>query len=102
MEQKGYKMVPALGREVVIFLVVFLAIFIAIGSIMGGVNMINTLMNSAYRLIMEVCFYIMAIAVLAGALSSVLSEFGVIALIDRALSKLMGPVYDLPGATKTF
>ena len=72
MEQKGYKMVPALGREVVIFLVVFLAIFIAIGSVMGGVNMINTLMNSAYRLIMEVCFYIMAIAVLAGALSSVL------------------------------
>ena len=56
MEQKGYKMVPALGREVVIFLVVFLAIFIAIGSIMGGVNMINTLMNSAYRFIMEVCF----------------------------------------------
>lgn len=98
MEQKGYKMVPALGREVVIFLVIFFAIFIAIGSVMGGVNMINTLMNSAYRLIMEVCFYIMAIAVLAGALSSVLSEFGVIALIDRALSKLMGPVYDLPGA----
>lgn len=98
MEQKGYKMVPALGREVVIFLVVFLAIFIAIGSVMGGVNMINTLMNSAYRLIMEVCFYIMAIAVLAGALSSILSEFGVIALIDIALSKLMGPVYDLPGA----
>ena len=98
MEQKGYKLVPALGREVIVFLVIFLAIFIAIGSVMGGVNMINTLMNSAYRLIMEVCFYIMAIAVLAGALSSVLSEFGVIALVDRILSKLMSPVYDLPGA----
>lgn len=98
MEQKGYKIVPALGKEVFIFLAIFLAIFIAIGSVMGGVNMINTLMNSGYRLIMEVCFYIMAIAVLAGALSSILSEFGVIALIDRFLSKLMMPVYDLPGA----
>lgn len=98
MEQKGFKIVPALGKEVFIFLAIFLAIFIGIGSIMGGVNMINTLMNSAYKLIMEVCFYIMAIAVLAGALSSLLSEFGVIALIDRFLSKLMMPVYDLPGA----
>lgn len=98
MEQKGFKLVPALGKEVIIFLVVFLAIFIGIGSVMGGVNMINTLMNSAYRLIMDVCFYIMAIAVLAGALSSLLSEFGIIALIDRFLSKLMKPLYDLPGA----
>lgn len=98
MEQKGFKLVPALGKEVIIFLVVFFAIFIGIGSVMGGVNMINTLMNSAYRLIMDVCFYIMAIAVLAGAFSSLLSEFGIIALIDRFLSKLMKPLYDLPGA----
>lgn len=92
------KLVPAVSREVFIFLVVFVGIFGAIGHRMGVINMINTIMSSAYSMIMNVCFYIMGVAVVAGALSGILGEFGVIALIDKFLSKLMKPVYDLPGA----
>ena len=34
---------------------------------MGVANMLNTLMNTAYQLLLDTVFYIMAIAVLAGA-----------------------------------
>lgn len=88
-----------IGLEAPIFLLVFLGIFIYIGKIMGGTNMIKTMMSTAYDLLMNVCFYLMAVAVLAGGISSVFSEFGVIALINRALSVLMKPIYDLPGAS---
>ena len=40
-----------------------------------------------------------AIAVLAGAISGLLTEFGVVALINRLLSSLMEPLYHLPGAS---
>lgn len=97
MDEK-HKLVPAVGREVIIFIVIFTAIFGLIGHKMGVINMINTIMQSSYAMIMDVCFYIMGVAVIAGALSGILGEFGVIALIDKLLSKLMGPLYDLPGA----
>ena len=41
----------------------------------------------------------MALAVLAGALSALLSEFGVINLINRLLSVFVKPLYGLPGAS---
>jgi len=85
-------------REALIFLVVFIGFFCAIGSVMGATNMLNTLMNTAFDLLLNTVFYIMAVAVLAGAIGALLSEFGVIALINRILSPLMKPVYDLPGA----
>ena len=44
-------------------------------------------------------FYIMAIAVLAGAVSGLLMEFGVVAAINKILSPLMKPLYGLPGAS---
>ncbi|MET3617448.1 hypothetical protein ABID14_001079 [Peptoniphilus olsenii] len=88
-----------IGLEAPIFIIVFLGIFIYIGKIMGGTNMIKTMMNTAYDLLMNVCFYLMAVAVLAGGISAVFSEFGVIALINRALSVFMKPIYDLPGAS---
>ncbi|WP_296255534.1 hypothetical protein [uncultured Ezakiella sp.] len=97
MDEK-HKLVPAVGREVIIFIVIFTTIFGLIGHKMGVINMINTIMRSSYSMIMDVCFYIMGVAVIAGALSGILGEFGVIALIDKLLSKLMGPLYDLPGA----
>lgn len=97
MDEKN-KLVPAVGREVIIFIVIFTTIFGLIGHKMGVINMINTIMQSSYAMIMDVCFYIMGVAVIAGALSGILGEFGVIALIDKLLSKLMGPLYDLPGA----
>ena len=87
------------GLEAIIFIVVFMAFFCYMGSIMGGTNMIKTMMSTGFDLLMNVCFYLMAVAVLAGGVSGLFSEFGVIALINRVLSRVMGPLYDLPGAS---
>lgn len=95
--KKGLK--KAVSKEGIIFLILFLGFFIGMGSIMGTINMFNTLMETAYSLLMKTVFYIMAIAVLAGAISALLSEFGVVSLINRLLSPLMKPLYDLPGAS---
>lgn len=84
--------------ESFIFLVIFLGLFCGIGSQMGAVNMLNTMMNTAYQLLMKTVLYIMAIAVLAGAISALFSEFGIISLLNKVLSPLMKPVYGLPGA----
>ena len=42
----------AVGKEVFIFLTFFLGFFILMGREMGTVNMFNTLMNTAYQLLM--------------------------------------------------
>ncbi|MBQ4467314.1 MAG: hypothetical protein II918_03740 [Firmicutes bacterium] len=84
--------------EPTVFTAVFLLIFGSVGHKMGLVNMLSTLMNTAYDLLINTVFYIMAIAVLAGAFGAVLSEFGVIALINTIVSPLMKPLYGLPGA----
>ncbi|PIH05969.1 CD0519/CD1768 family membrane protein [Clostridium combesii] len=90
---------PVIGKEGFICLALFLGFFIILGTKMGTVNMFNTLMKTGYQLLMETVFYIMAIAVLAGAISGLLSEFGVISLINKGLSPLMKPLYKLPGAS---
>ena len=61
--------------------------------------MIKTMMNTGFDLLMNVCFYLMAVSVLAGGMAAIFSEFGVIALINKGLSVIMKPVYDLPGAS---
>ena len=88
----------ALSLEALVVLVVFILCFGAIGSRMGVVNMLNTLMNTAYALLVDTVLYIMAIAVLAGALSALLTEFGVVSAVNQILSPLMRPLYGLPGA----
>jgi len=82
----------------IIFLAIFLGIFCSIGSVMGAANMLSTMMNTAYALLLETVFYIMAIAVLAGAVSALFSEFGVVDLINKLVSPLMKPLFGLPGA----
>lgn len=88
----------AVGAECFGFLLLLFAFFAAIGSVMGVVNMINTIMNTAYDLLISTVFYIMAISVVAGAVAELFNEFGVTALLNRLLSPLIKPVYDLPGA----
>lgn len=90
---------PAVGIEVLIFGIVFIGIFVYLGTKMGAVNMLNTMMNTAYELLLDTVFYIMAIAVVAGAISGLFTEFGVVALINKLISPLMKPVYGLPGAS---
>lgn len=93
------KLKKEIGIEAPIFIALFLALFFYMGNIMGGTNMIKTMMATAYDLLVNVCFYLMAVAVLAGGISGVLSEFGVIALVNKAISVIMKPIYDLPGAS---
>lgn len=83
--------------EAGIFLVIFFAIFGTLGSIMGVPNMLNTLMNTSYSLLIETVFYIMGITVLSGALGKLLIEFGVVRLLEVVLRPLMKPLYNLPG-----
>ena len=89
----------AVDKEVFIFLAFFLGFFVLMGREMGITNMFNTLMNTAYALLMDTVFYIMAIAVLAGAISALFSEFGVISLLNKLLSGVIEFLYGLPGAS---
>lgn len=89
----------AVDAEVFIFLTIFLGFFCMCGMKMGLANMLDTMMNTAYALLTDTVFYIMAIAVLAGAVSALFSEFGVISLLNKVLSPLIYPIYGLPGAS---
>ena len=95
--QPGFK--RAVSLESFVFLAVCGILLWLVGRQMGMINMVNTMMNTAFDLLINTCFYIMAIAVLAGALASLLTEFGVVSLINKLLSPLMKPLYDLPGAS---
>lgn len=84
--------------EALVFLVLFAAVSFALGSRMGSGNLLNTIMNTAHNLLLNTVFYLMGITVLTGALSKLLSEFGVVKLLERFLQPLMKPLYNLPGA----
>lgn len=86
------------SKETFVFIIFTLALFTYISSVMGVSIMFSVIMNTAHRLLLDTVFYIMAIAVLTGALSSILVEFGVVALINKIISPIMKPIYDMPGA----
>lgn len=83
--------------EPLYFLVVFFLLFGSLGYVMGTPNMLNTLMNTAYSLLIETVFYIMGITVLSGALGKILVEFGVVGILEKILRPLMKPLWNLPG-----
>ena len=64
---------------------------------MGAANMFNTMMNTAFDLLMNTCFYLMAICVITGALGRIFVEFGVVSLLEKILRPLMKPLFNLPG-----
>ena len=82
-----------------LFLLAFLGVFCIFAIPMGLGNALNTLMNTAYELLIGTVFKIMAIAVIAGAVSNLLTEFGVVALLNKLLSPLMRPLFGMPGAS---
>ncbi len=83
--------------EAIIFLALLITCFSLLGSRMGSGNMLRTLMNTAHDLLLNTVFYLMGITVLTGALSKLMSEFGVVTLLERVLRPLMKPLYNLPG-----
>lgn len=89
---------PEISAENFIFLAAFLGFFAVFMSQMGVMNALNTMMNTAYQLLMDTVLYITAICVIMGAVSALLSEFGFVSLANRILQPLMRPIYGLPGA----
>ena len=83
--------------EALVFLGLMVLVFSLLGSRMGGANMVKTIMNTAHDLLLNTVFYLMGITVLTGALSKLMSEFGVVNLLERVLRPLMKPLYNLPG-----
>ena len=97
MKIKDWKFLTKRRIEASIFLLVFFGIFGALAHIMGMSNMLNTIMQTSYSLLLQTVFYIMGITVLTGALGSLLIEFGVIRLLEYILRPLMKPLFNLPG-----
>ena len=83
--------------EAIVLIVVLAGTFMALASRMGGGNLLKTIMNTAHQLLLNTGFYLMGITVLTGALSKLLSEFGVVRLLEKLLRPLMRPLYNLPG-----
>ena len=96
--EHGKKMKKAISLETFVFIIIAGVIFGYLGTVMGVDKMFNTIMNTAHYLLIDVVFFIMAIAVLAGAFAALLSEFGVVALINKIISPIIRPIYGLPGA----
>lgn len=95
MDNKSKKLKKWLEPFLVLGILIWL--FGYVGSIMGLSHMVTTIFATAHNLILNTVLFIMGITVLTGAISQLLSEFGVIHLIEILLSPLMKPIYNLPG-----
>lgn len=78
-------------------LIILGIIFGYLGSKMGVANMMNTIMKTSFDLLINTCFFLMAICVVTGALGKILTKFGVVALFEKILRPLMKPLFNLPG-----
>lgn len=83
--------------EAFVFLILFFGFFGFLGHTMGVTNLLNTIMNTAWDLLMNTVFFIMGITVLSGALGKLMIEFGVVRLLEVFLAPLMRPIFKLPG-----
>jgi len=91
------KRIQARNYEGILFLAIFLFILIPMLSVMGTANFFQTMMLTAHDLLINTVFFLMAVAVLTGAVSGMFSEFGVIHILDKLLKFLMKPLFNLPG-----
>lgn len=78
-------------------LLIVFGIFAYIGSVMGVPEMLNTIMHTAHDLLLNTCFYLMAICVITGAIGHLFVEFGVVKLLEKLLRPLMRPLFNMPG-----
>ena len=72
-------------------------IFGAIAYKMGVAPMMKTMMATAHDLLLNTCFFLMAVCVLTGALGRILVEFGVVDMLQKLLHPVMKPIFNLPG-----
>ena len=78
-------------------LLIVFGLFAFIGMQMGVPQMLNTIMKTAHDLLLNTCFYLMAICVITGAIGKLFVEFGVVKLLESLLRPLMRPLFNLPG-----
>ena len=97
-QQKELRHVKAISLETFITLAVIVGLFTYLGSVMGIDKVFSVMMKTGFDVLINTSFYIMAVAILAGAVAAILSEFGVIALINKIISPVMRPLFGLPGA----
>ncbi len=89
------KTIPYL--DTIIFLGIISLFFGYLGARMGISNMFSTIMATAYKLLVDTVFYIMAIAVLTGAFGKLATEFGLVKLLNKIFAPLMKPLFNMPG-----
>ena len=99
--KKNIVVKKAISLETFVFLGIFFLIFGLMARKMGTPLMFKTMMATAHDLLLNTVFFIMAMAVIAGAISALLSEFGAIALINKIFAPLMKPLWGMPGASVT-
>jgi hypothetical protein len=93
------KIVKAITTETIIALAVVSAMFAIFAVRMGIANMFGTMMGTAHDLILNTVLFLMGVIIVAGAFTSLISEFGVVSIANRVVSPLMKPLFGLPGAT---
>jgi hypothetical protein len=91
------RLVPAVTAETVVALGVLAALLAAFIWTMGLANTFKTMMATAHDLILNTVLFLMAVMILAGAFTSLVSEFGIASIANRLLSPLMKPLFGLPG-----
>ena len=92
------KIVKAITTETIVALVVVGGLFGVFASKMGLAYALKTMMGTAHDLILNTVFFLMGVIIIAGAFTSVISEFGIVSIANRILSPLMKPLFGLPGA----
>lgn len=92
------KIVKAITTETIVALVVVGGLFGVFASKMGLAFALKTMMGTAHDLILNTVFFLMGVIIIAGAFTSVISEFGIVSIANRILSPLMKPLFGLPGA----
>lgn len=97
-ENKKQRVKKAVTLETFVTLGIIAALFGYMGYVMGVDKVFSVMMKTAHDVFLNTSLYITGVATLAGALSYVLSEFGVIALINKILAPIMRPLFGLPGA----
>lgn len=98
-EQADRKIVKAITTETMVALAVIVAVFTIFAWRMGVAFTFKTAMATAHDLILNTVLFLMGVIILAGAFTSLVSEFGVVSVANRILSPLMKPLFGLPGAT---
>ncbi len=97
-KKEDRKIVKAITTETIVALVIVGAFFGVFAWRMGLANMFKTMMGTAHDLMLNTVFFLMAVIIIAGAFTSLISEFGIVSIANRMLSPLMKPLFGLPGA----